>query len=145
MTKYAKLDEGGNITFAPINKNGVLNYNLNKNLLKTDGYKEFIEIEKPQDTRKYKITYSETDENIKEVLNYLETEEEFQQRKINEELQLEADSIKATIQDLDFKRIRALCEPSIKDEETGETWLDYYNAQILELRNQLQTLQERII
>ena len=145
MTKYAKFDESGNIIFAPINKNGVLNYNLNKNLLKTDGYKEFIEIEKPQDTRKYKITYFETDENIKEVLNYLETEEEFQERKINEELQLEADSIKATIQDLDFKRIRALCEPSIKDEETGQTWLEYYNAQILELRNHLQTLQERII
>ena len=43
-----------------------------------------------------------------------------------------------------MKRIRAICEPEIKDEETGETWLDYYNSQILSLREQIQQLKERI-
>ncbi len=145
MTKYAKLDNDGNLKFAPKNKNGVLNYNLNKNLLKAHGYKEFIEIEKPQNSRKYKITYSETDENIKESLEFLETEEEYQNRKEKEEVLLDIDLLNSKIRDIDLKRIRAICEPSVKDSTTGETWLEHYNAQILELREQLQTLQERII
>ena len=48
------------------------------------------------------------------------------------------------LDELDIKRIRAFCEPSVKDESTGETWLDYYNAQIFELREKIQKLQERI-
>lgn len=44
------------------------------------------------------------------------------------------------IEELDKKRIRAVCEPSIKDEITGQTWLEYYNAQIENLRNQLNKL-----
>lgn len=42
--------------------------------------------------------------------------------------------------ELDSKRIRAVCEPSIKDEETGKTWLDYYNAEITALRAELASL-----
>ena len=42
------------------------------------------------------------------------------------------------IRSLDEKRIRAICEPSIKDEVTGETWLEYYNKQVLELRQRLE-------
>lgn len=38
---------------------------------------------------------------------------------------------------LDEKRIRAVCEPSVKDEVTGETWLEYYNSQIESLRQSL--------
>ncbi len=41
------------------------------------------------------------------------------------------------IEQLDEKRIRAICEPSVKDDSTGETWLDYYNSRIKELRKQL--------
>ena len=44
------------------------------------------------------------------------------------------------IDELDKKRIRAVCEPSIKDETTGETWLDYYNSEIQKLREQLKNL-----
>lgn len=39
---------------------------------------------------------------------------------------------------LDKKRIRAVCEPSQKDE--NQTWLEYYTSQIVELRQQLQEL-----
>lgn len=42
--------------------------------------------------------------------------------------------------ELDSKRIRAICEPSIKDELTGETWLDYYNNQVAVLREELKNL-----
>lgn len=44
---------------------------------------------------------------------------------------------------LDIKRIRAICEPEIRSEETGETWIDYYNAEIQKLRQQIQELKER--
>ena len=45
---------------------------------------------------------------------------------------------------MDKKRIRAICEPSVKDESTGETWLDYYNNQVVAIRVQIQELKERI-
>ena len=45
---------------------------------------------------------------------------------------------------LDTKRIRAVCEDEIKDEKTGETWLDYYNSQIYDLRVELSSLQAQI-
>ena len=40
--------------------------------------------------------------------------------------------------DLDIRRIRAMCEPSLKDEEC--TWLEYYNNQVLILREELKSL-----
>lgn len=42
---------------------------------------------------------------------------------------------------LDQKRIRAVCEPELKDAQEGETWLEYYNFKIFELRKQLSELQ----
>lgn len=48
--------------------------------------------------------------------------------------------IQSQIDDLDKKRIRAGFEPSVKDETTGQTWLDYYTSQILDLRAQIVTL-----
>lgn len=45
---------------------------------------------------------------------------------------------------LDIKRIRAVCEDEIKDEKTGETWLDYYNSQIYDLRVELASLKEQL-
>lgn len=43
--------------------------------------------------------------------------------------------ILAKLEELDRKRIRAIAEPSMKDEE--QTWLEYYNLQISGLRNEL--------
>lgn len=43
--------------------------------------------------------------------------------------------ILAELEELDKKRIRAIAEPSMKDEE--QTWLEYYNLQISVLRNEL--------
>lgn len=39
------------------------------------------------------------------------------------------------LDELDKKRIRAVAEPALKDEE--QTWLEYYNSQIIELRKEL--------
>ena len=65
-------------------------------------------------------------------------------QKETEEIEKQINKINEELSELDMKRIRAICEPEIKDEETGETWLDYYNSQILSLREQIQQLKERI-
>lgn len=39
---------------------------------------------------------------------------------------------------LDEKRIRAVCEPSMKDENT--TWLEYYNQEVYKLREKLKNI-----
>lgn len=46
----------------------------------------------------------------------------------------------ARIDELDKKSIRALREGGVKDETTGQTWLDYYTEQIVELRAEMAEL-----
>lgn len=48
--------------------------------------------------------------------------------------------IKLELNDIDSKRIRAVCENEVKDSETGQTWLEYYNEQAAELRESLNSL-----
>lgn len=64
------------------------------------------------------------------------TEEEKQEQEKQQEQML----IKSQLAELDEKRIRAICENEIKDETTGETWVEYYNSQVIELRKQLNNL-----
>ena len=68
--------------------------------------------------------------------------EEYAQKKVEFEKQLRKQEIKAELNDLDTKRVRAICEPELKDAEAGETWLEYYNNQIIELREELNSLEE---
>ena len=56
------------------------------------------------------------------------------------EKEVKKTSLQSQIDELDKKRIRAMCEPSIKDEATGQTWLEYYNLQVQELRTQINEL-----
>lgn len=53
---------------------------------------------------------------------------------------LQLANLQAQIDELDQKRIRAGFEPSVKDESTGQTWLDYYTLQIVNLREQISQL-----
>lgn len=48
---------------------------------------------------------------------------------------IRANEILEKLVELDKKRIRAIAEPSLKDEE--QTWLEYYNSQISGLRDEL--------
>lgn len=61
--------------------------------------------------------------------NYGELKKESEKKQIQEQLVA-----------LDQKRIRAICEPELKNAEEGETWLEYYNSQIFELREKLAQL-----
>lgn len=43
---------------------------------------------------------------------------------------------------LDTKCLRAIREPAIKDESTGETWLDYWLKKVQKLREELRLLEK---
>jgi hypothetical protein len=65
-----------------------------------------------------------------------ETEKEVKQLTIQNAVRVE--EIQQEIETLDKKRIRAIAEPSLKDEST--TWLEYYTNKISELRTELTKL-----
>jgi len=46
-------------------------------------------------------------------------------------------NLQTQIDEFDKKRIRAIAEPALKDEESGQTWLEFYTIQIQDLRNQI--------
>ena len=83
MTRYAKLIEG-NLYFAPKNKDGVCNYNLDIEQMTKDGYKPFIEAEK-LNGYSYDITYTENEDNIAEVAEVIKTPEQQQQEQFERE------------------------------------------------------------
>lgn len=77
---YVKYISNTEIQYPPINKDGVCNYNINIDLLVQDGYKQFIEVEKPSTNRLYHIEYEEKQETVTEVIVYDETQEEAEER-----------------------------------------------------------------
>lgn len=85
-------------------------------------------------------TTPEKYKKIKNTLEDISETEEYKKYLIEKEKAIRKKQIENAIYSLDTKRIRAICEPEIKNTKTGETWLDYYNAQILELRNELKNL-----
>ncbi len=140
MEKFVKLISETQIEFAPTIKGSILNYNLDVETMKADGYKPLVKTEYPTNDRLFKIKYSEDETYVYENIEYLESEESFNAKKKQEKFELECSRITSLINDLDIKRIRAICEPAIKNEATGETWLDYYNSQIIALREELKGL-----
>jgi len=83
------------------------------------------------------------DENEYEYIedgNYWEklTSEEAELKRQRCENAAKVIEIQQQIDELDKKRIRALCEPGLKDSET--TWVEFYTSQVVELRDQLQSL-----
>lgn len=67
--------------------------------------------------------------------NYVQTDEYKQMIEIRLRKEKRQELI-AQIDELDKKRIRAICEPEQKTENVS--WLEFYTAQIVELRKQLQ-------
>lgn len=81
---YAKLINN-KIEFAPQNKGAVINYNTNLELMIADGYKLFVEAERPVTNRMYHIEYAETASEITEVIAYDETQAQADAREAQEE------------------------------------------------------------
>ena len=49
-------------------------------------------------------------------------------------------NLQLRIEEFDKKRIRAISEPQLKDETSGQTWLEYYTEQIRAIRLQISAL-----
>ena len=74
-----------------------------------------------------------------QIVNVSETEE-YKAKVLAEKNAVRKTELQSQIDELDRKRIRALAEPSIKDETSGQTWLECYNSQIAGLREQISQL-----
>lgn len=59
-------------------------------------------------------------------------------------IQQRLDEILNELEVLDAKRVRAVCEDEVRSERTGETWLDYYNALIYDLRVEYKSLEAQL-
>ena len=94
---------------------------------------EILNIEINEDTynnlEKYKY------ENGKIIINTNYEEEMF--KKISK---VRKEEITEELKILDTKRIRAICEPELKDKTKGISWLEYYNEQIKILRDEYNSI-----
>lgn len=63
------------------------------------------------------------------------SEEETRIKQLNIQNAIREKEIQEELEQLDKKRIRAMAEPSLKDD--GTTWLEYYNNRIALLRSEL--------
>lgn len=106
----------------------------------TDNY--WLELLKLQENGKIVIPYNnnviavdETQYEFKDGVWTKLSNEEYtvKQQAIQNAMRIE--EIKKELDELDKKRIRALAEPSLKDEDT--TWLEFYNREISRLREEL--------
>lgn len=131
---YAK-NENGILVYPPQNKDNILNYNQNSSLLESDGYIDYTDAEMVLYNSGTGYSFDENNRivDISGTDDYKSKIEATEKAEKIRDLQLQ-------ISELDRKRIRAICEPSVKDETTGQTWLEYYNLQVQELRTQVNAL-----
>ena len=64
----------------------------------------------------------------------------YEEMRVNSLREIRKNEIFEELGELDNKRIRAVCENSVKDENTGQTWLEYYNEKVSQLRSEYQEL-----
>lgn len=72
-----------------------------------------------------------------EIVKNPNYEEILKERKKSEKIS----EIIEKLNELDNKRVRAVCENQIKEPQTGETWLEYYNSQADKLRKEMQAIE----
>ncbi len=131
---YAK-NENGTLVFPAQNKDNILNYNQNSALLEQDGYIDYSATELALYDKGEGYSF---DENNR-IIDITQTEE-YKLKAALAEREEKIQDLQFQISEIDRKRIRAMCEPSLKDAATGQTWLEYYNLQVQELRNQITNL-----
>jgi len=102
----------------------------------------YIEITEEQrdyiDANIDKLRYDETQDGIFETpkgIVDISNTIECQNQLLQEERQKRQQQLVIEIESLDQKRIRAFCEPSLKEE--GVTWLEYYTSQIQQKRQEI--------
>lgn len=102
MDTYIKIIDG-NIVEAPQNYNGIINYNLDEDLMRADGWKPLIPAIVPPETeiRMYHFDYEEKTNEIDEIVVFDETQEEAIARKARVEKERKTDEINNKISELE--------------------------------------------
>lgn len=126
MTVYAKIENNELIT-AYNGYNGVIGLADNPDLCLANGFSAFTEDEI---SGYFAGSYVIVNGKLQDVSS---TDE----YKIKQKA-LKISFLQSQLDDLDKKRIRAVCEPS--NHPDGGTWLDYYTKQIQDLRAQIANL-----
>lgn len=94
---------------------------------------EYVDIDYSTfDSEKYSV--------IGGVLTDISQTEEYKTKILQKEKEKTLADLQTQINELDKKRIRAIAEPSLKDAQSGQTWLEYYTEQISSIRMQIATL-----
>lgn len=131
MAVYLK-EINGVLTPAPCvytDENGIFPaFNQNIDLMEEKGFSEFNE----GDYALYKI-------GAKTFVNGRFVDEPTVEYKSNQKISQKC-NLQSQVEELDKKRIRAGFEPSVKDESSGQTWLEYYTQQIKNIRTQISDL-----
>lgn len=128
MTVYAKIENNELVT-AKNGYNGITGLADNLELCLKNGFTPFTE----EEVSGY---FFGSHKIIDGVLTDIRNTEEYKSKQTEDrkrEFQLQID-------EFDKKRIRAGFEPTLKDEASGQTWLEYYTLQIQDLRAQIAAL-----
>ena len=127
MTVYAKIENNKLIT-AYNGYNGITGLADSPELCLANGFTAYTE----EEVSGY---FAGTHQIIDGVLTDITDTPEYLAEQEAKAKAIRKAEIKKEIDEIDTKRIRAIAEPSLKDGE--QTWLEYYNEQIQELREQL--------
>lgn len=129
------------------NENWIIKDDYRKNYYKVNEFLSVEEIKTIGNQEGFFVVGKEFGELIKENPdNYKiqnneiieKTKEEIEKENKENEKQLKISKIKKELYELDIKRIRAISEPSLKNEEMS--WLEFYNSEIKALRDELNLL-----
>ena len=99
--------------------------------------------EKLVNTIKFMPKYKnyEIKETDRQIIDFEFTDtQEWKTKEQEKSIELKKQEILSKLQEIDTKRIRAICEGG-ENPETQESWLDYYNKQASDLRIKLKELQ----
>lgn len=137
MITYAKIENGQLIT-AYNGYNGITGFADNIDLMTANGFKPYEEDSSGLNlVDKYLAGMAIIQKN--KLVDITDTDE-YKAKIAEQEKETKIADLNNQIETIDKKRIRAMCEPSVKDDKTGQTWLEYYTNQILDLRGQIAKL-----
>lgn len=91
-------------------------------------------VEIPEDYFENSAKYNFTGEFFQDIFD----SDEYQAKILAEQKELRKNELAEQIKETDFKRIRAIAEPSVRQD--GKSWLEYYNEQIIALRAEFNNL-----
>lgn len=64
MTNYVKYIDENTIEFAPLNKDGIFNYNIDIDRMEADGYLPLYDTPMPLDNKEYEFIYIKEDDKV---------------------------------------------------------------------------------